>query len=89
MILVGLGLGLIPRQWDRRVPATAALSVLLALAWGMLVGALIGGALFALANIAVGLPLGLGIQRLGYAVLRTVPGSKSARIRRDSSSRPS
>ena len=69
MILVGLGLGLIPRQWERRVSATAVLSVLFAVAWGMLVGALFGGALLALVNIAVGIPLGLGIQRLGYAVL--------------------
>ena len=69
MILVGLGLGLIPRQWDRRVPATAVLSVLSALAWGVLVGAPLGGALFALVNIVVGIPFGIGIQRLGYAVL--------------------
>ena len=65
MILVGLGLGLIPRQWERRVPATAVLSVLFALAWGVLVGAPLGGALFALVNIAVGIPFGIGIQRLG------------------------
>ena len=69
MILVGLGVGLIPRQWDRRVPATAVLSVLFALAWGVLVGAPAGGALLALVNIAVGIPLGLGIQLLGFAVL--------------------
>lgn len=69
MILVGLGLGLIPRQWKRRVRATAVLPVLLALAWGMLVGAPLAGALLALVNIAVGIPLGLGIQRLGYALL--------------------
>ena len=69
MILVGLGLGLIPRQWEHRVSATAGLSVLFALAWGVVVGAPFGGALFALVNIAVGIPLGLGIQWLGYAVL--------------------
>ncbi len=69
LVLIGLGLGLIPRQWERRVPAIVALSVLMALAWGVLVGALFGGALLALVNIALGIPLGLGVQRLGYTVV--------------------
>ncbi len=69
LVLVGLGLGLMPWQWNRRVPAIVALSLLMALAWGLLVGAPLAGALLALVNIALGIPLGLGIQRLGYAVL--------------------
>ena len=70
LILGGLGLGLMPRQWERRVSAIVAISLLMALAWGLLVGALLGGAVLALVNIALGIPLGLGIQRLGYAVVR-------------------
>ena len=77
LILVGLGLGLMPRQWERRVPAMVVLSLLMALTWGLLVGAPLGGALLALVNIALGIPLGFGIQRLlglgirklGYAVV--------------------
>jgi hypothetical protein len=63
LILVGLGLGLMPWQWERRIPAIVALSLLIALAWGLLVGAPLGGALLALVNIALGIPLGLGVRR--------------------------
>ncbi len=81
LIVFGLGLGLIPRHWKRRVPTTITLPVLAALAWGSLVGAPFGGTLLALVNIAAGIPLGLGIQKLGSAARRRAAHAQGARRR--------
>ena len=63
------------------MPAIVVLSLLTALAWGLLVGAPLGGALLALVNIALGIPLGLGIQKLGYAVVHRPSHAQPTRHR--------
>jgi hypothetical protein len=67
MLVVGLGLGLLPRWWPHSLVVTAALAVLVSLGFGFLIGhPLVGGAL-ALANTAIGVGLGRVVQP---AVLR-------------------
>ncbi len=59
MLVVGLGLGLaMPRRWPHALAVTAALAVLVSLAFGFLVGEPIGGGALALANTAIGVGLG-------------------------------
>lgn len=78
LIFVGVGFGLVAGHWEHRVVATLACSVPVAAAWGLLVGAPLGGTLLAFVNIAVGIALGFGLRRLGDAVLhrsRHAPGA--------------
>jgi len=70
MILLGLILGLIPLGWGRRTIVTAAVAVLGSLAFGLAVGEFLGGTFLALVNVAVGLLVGLAIQKVGRAALR-------------------
>lgn len=69
MIVVGLVLSLIPEHWDHRVPATAAVAVLGSLAFGLGVGESLGGTLLALVNVAVGVLVGLGLQKINRAAV--------------------
>lgn len=70
MITVGLILGFIPQDWVHRATATATATVLTSVAFGLLISEPVSGSLLALANVAVGIALGFGLQRLGRAVLR-------------------
>ena len=64
MLVVGLGLGLLPRWWPQSAAVTAALVVLVALAFGFLIDEPVGGGLLALANAAVGAGIGRAAQLL-------------------------
>ncbi len=69
MMLLGLILGLVPLGWGRRATITAAVAVLGSVAFGLAVGELLGGTFLALANVAVGLLVGLAIQKVGRSAL--------------------
>lgn len=70
MILLGLILGLISLGWGRRATVTAAVAVLGSLAFGLAVGEILDGTFLALANVAVGLLVGLAIQKVARSALR-------------------
>lgn len=70
LIVLGLCLGLAPAHWERRVPVTLAIIILVSLAWGLLVEAPFGGALLALVNLGVGVGIGLACQIVSRALRR-------------------
>ncbi|MGN6693473.1 MAG: hypothetical protein ACTHN0_04795 [Aquihabitans sp.] len=62
MLVVGLALGLLPRRWPNALAVTTALAVLVSLAFGFLIGELLGGGALALANTTIGIALGELVQ---------------------------
>ena len=62
MLVVGLVLGFLPRWWPNSLAVTAALSVLVSLAFGLLIGEPVGGGAIALANTAIGVAIGRAAQ---------------------------
>ena len=64
MLVVGLALGLLPRRWPQSLGVTAALAVLVSLAFGFLIGHPIAGGAVALVNAAIGVAVGRAVQRL-------------------------
>jgi hypothetical protein len=69
MMVVGLVLGLFPRGWKARAVASAGVAVLASVAFGLLVEEPLAGSLLALANVSMGIAIGLGI----LALLQVVP----------------
>ncbi len=70
MILLGLILGIITVGPGRRASVTAAIAVLGSLVFGLAVGELLAGTVLALVNVAVGLLVGLAIQKVGRSRFR-------------------
>ena len=68
LIAIGLALGLATRRLGH--PLTAAIVLGTSLGWGLVVDEVLGGTLLGLANLIVGLVIGLG------AVLLTQPASR-------------
>lgn len=68
MIAIGLTLGMAARRLG--LPPTAAIALGTSVGWGLLVDEVLGGTLLGLANLSVGLVIGLG------AVLLFQPASR-------------
>lgn len=62
MIATGLIIGLIPRWWPRNLVMIGVLSLLVSLAWGLVVGEPAVGTVLAIANTAIGIALGRLLQ---------------------------
>jgi len=73
MLVVGLGLGLLPRWWSRSLGVAVVLAVLTSLGFGFVVGEPVGGTALALANTAIG----VGVGRLAQ-LLVTPPARRRA-----------
>ena len=69
MILVGLVLGLVLRPGRRARLVGAAVVLVASIGWGLVVDEVLAGTALAGANIAIGLLLGLAVQRVTRAVL--------------------
>ena len=62
MLMIGLIIGLTPRWSPRYLVVVAVLSLLVSLAWGLVVGELAVGTAFAAANTLIGVTLGRLLQ---------------------------
>lgn len=58
MLAIGLIIGLIPRSWPGNLVVIGVLSLLISVAWGLVVGELAVGTALAAANTVIGVALG-------------------------------
>lgn len=74
MILVGLVIGLLPLPRAHRVVLSAVLAVVVSFVWGIVVDEVVEGTLLALANVAAGTLVMVGLRAAGHALFdrRTV-----------------
>jgi hypothetical protein len=81
LLLVGLVVGLLPRRWPNHLAVGTVILVLISVGWGIAVskGAVdpgpvdvLAGAALAFVNGAIGMAIGLGVQR-AFARLSPAP----------------
>ncbi len=77
MILVGLILSLVPRHWQHRAGAIAAVTAVGSLMFGFAVGEPIAGTVLAGVNAGVGVLFGLGVRSAGRDARRSPPNGAS------------